>query len=642
MVRRIGVSVAAGAVMSVFVAGVVVPAFAAAPVALPGEVQVRTSPVVAEAEPAPDPVDGTLVELPVVVPEVADGVVEETPELAEAVADDEVLAATELVAPDRVATEAVDTSDVQTIGVTWPADVDGEAVAPQVRVRTDGEWSEWFEIGAEEGGPDEGTPDAESSQVRGGTEAVWIGDAEAVQVSFAGQAAQAEDVSLVLIGSEEVAVPADALFEATTIDATSASFTNAPVAAATTINVIPRSVWGARPQVCRPDVASRLVGAVVHHTAGSNSYSNQAQAMQQIRNDQRYHIEGRGWCDLGYNFVVDKWGNIYEGRAESLTKPVVGVHAGGFNTGTVGVSMLGTYTDAPSAATQRAVAQIIGFRLGAYGLSPQGSMTYWTNGGDNSRYRGQSVTLPRVFGHRDVAYTACPGNGGYAALGNIRALAESFTYSQRFDFARSVVRALYNDFLSRGPDQVGMEYWGNMLASGSGGPALVQGLTNSDEYVNRRIRQAYTQTLGRNPEPGGQEHWFREIRAGRATVDDVTRHFLSSIEFRDKSGGTDAGHVRRLYQTVLGRSASDAEVAQWTREIARVGRERVTDQIWFSMEAAERRAGEYYRMFLQRGPEPGGATHWARILLAQGEGAVRIGIAGSEEYQQRAQLRYPQ
>src|SRR5665647_2868216 len=107
--------------------------------------------------------------------------------------------------------------------------------------------------------------------------------------------------------------------------------------------IITREQWGARPQVCTPDVATThgLIGAVVHHTAGSNGYSTIAEAMQQIRGDQAYHIDGRGWCDIGYNFVVDKWGNIYEGRANSLTRPVIGVHAGGFNTGTVGVSMLG-------------------------------------------------------------------------------------------------------------------------------------------------------------------------------------------------------------------------------------------------------------------------------------------------------------
>ncbi len=654
MVSRTGGSVAAGALACALLVGVITPAVAGPAPAGPapaGPTQTGEG-VPAALAPAPavrvlqatvEPPDGTLVELDVVVPEVTGGEVTESAELTEALADDEVVAAAEVVAPDRVASEVVDTADVQTIGLTWPTDADGAALEPEVRVQTDGEWSPWQPIGEDEEAPDAGTADADNAAARGGTEAVWIGDAEAVQLSFSADVAQPEDMSLVLVGSEEVPLPADdALVGEVTVDATSASLVTGSLAAATpALTVIPRSGWGARDQVCTPDVASALVGAVVHHTAGANGYQTQAQAMQQIRNDQRYHIEGRQWCDLGYNFVVDKWGNIYEGRANSLTKAVIGVHAGGFNTGTVGVSMLGTYDAAPSAATQQSVGQIIGYRLAAYGVNPRGSMSYTTGSGENSKFRNTTVTLPRVFGHRDVAYTACPGNGGYAALGNIRAIAESFGYGQRFGYARAVVRALYADFLNRGPDPTGMAYWSGLLAGGSGGPALVSGLTNSDEYVNQRIRQAYTQTLGRQPEPGGMEHWYREIRAGRATVDDVTRHFLSSAEFHRKSGGTDAGYVRRLYETVLGRRASNAEVANWTTQIARHGREAVADAIWFSMEAAEVRAGTYYRMFLKRNPEPGGATHWARVLLTQGEGAVRAGIAGSDEYARKAQVRYP-
>ena len=101
--------------------------------------------------------------------------------------------------------------------------------------------------------------------------------------------------------------------------------------------IISREEWGARPQVCQPAVATALVGAVVHHTADPNDYSTVAEAERRIRADQAYHIDGRGWCDIGYNFVVDKWGNIYEGRDNSLTQPIIGVHAGGFNTGTLGV-----------------------------------------------------------------------------------------------------------------------------------------------------------------------------------------------------------------------------------------------------------------------------------------------------------------
>ncbi|WP_407341781.1 hypothetical protein [Pengzhenrongella phosphoraccumulans] len=85
--------------------------------------------------------------------------------------------------------------------------------------------------------------------------------------------------------------------------------------------------------------------------------------------------------------------------------------------------MLGTYDAVPSAATQQGVGQIIGWRLGSYGLDPQETMNYYTGAGENSRFSNQNVSIQRIFGHRDTAFTACPGNGGYAALPNIREIA---------------------------------------------------------------------------------------------------------------------------------------------------------------------------------------------------------------------------
>ena len=407
--------------------------------------------------------------------------------------------------------------------------------------------------------------------------------------------------------------------------------------------VISRAAWGAPAQGCKPGVASTLVGATLHHTADPNTYSTVAQAKQQIRNDAVYHISSLGWCDLGYNFVVDKWGNIYEGRAGSLTQAVIGAHAGGFNTGTVGVAMLGTYNAAPSAATQRSVAQIIGWRLGAYGVNPNTSMTYHTgDGGVGVKFKNQNVALPRVFGHRDVWFTACPGNGGYAALPNIRAMASSFGYALRFTQAQSVVKALYQDLLLRPVDPAGLQAWSAMLAGGASQTALVASLTRSREYVQLRVRQAYKDVLGRAPDAGGLAAWSREILAGRIPVDDVQRRFYASPEFVNRSGGTAKGYVAGLYQTILGRAASQADVDALAPKVGdQAGRTKVTDSIWFSMEAAKYRAGKYYLLFLKRTADPAGQTGWARVLLAQGEGAVRVGIAGSGEYRLLALKRFP-
>jgi N-acetylmuramoyl-L-alanine amidase/Domain of unknown function (DUF4214) len=561
-----------------------------------------------------------------------------------------VVVADQLVAPKRVESEVVKSAGFQTLGVTWPETAQVRGLGGQVRTRTDGKWSKWIDLKPSDSAPDAGTADA-ARAVRSGTDPVSIGNADAVQLAFTATAnGGPKGLSLALIGSAvkptTAGVVSSSLVDSAPIGAATiqtVGYSSAVVqAVAAAPTVITRAAWGAPAQACKPDVASTLVGAVLHHTADPNTYSSVAQAETQIRNDAVYHISKLGWCDLGYNFVVDKWGNIYEGRASSLTQAVVGAHAGGFNTGTVGVAMLGTYDAVPSAATQRSVAQIIGWRLGAYGVNPSGSMIYHTgDGGVGAKFHNQDVALARVSGHRDVWFTACPGNGGYSALPNIRAMASTFSYAQRFTQARSVVNALYQDLLLRGADPTGLQSWSAMLAGGASQTALVASLTRSSEYVQLRVAQAYQEVLRRGPDAVGMAGWSREILAGRVPVDDVQRRFFSSDEFASLSGGTDAGFVANMYQSTLGRPAAPGEVDSWVSQVKQYGRGEVVNSIWFSMEAAMRRAGRYYQVFLQRAPDPVGQASWARVLLAQGEGAVRTGIAGSEEYRLLSFKRFP-
>ena len=136
-------------------------------------------------------------------------------------------------------------------------------------------------------------------------------------------------------------------------------------------------------------------------------------------------------------------------------------------------------------------------------------------------------------------------------------------------------------------------------------------------------------------------NWTRQILAGAVTVDNVKRTFYDSDEYYNRTGGTPEGYVDLLYRTAFARPASASESAYWSDRIAVVGRSKVVNGIWFSMEAAMYRAGNYYRVFLKRDPDLAGQQGWARTLLASGEGAVRRGIAGSEEYRQLAIVRYP-
>ena len=207
--------------------------------------------------------------------------------------------------------------------------------------------------------------------------------------------------------------------------------------------------------------------------------------------------------------------------------------------------------------------------------------------------------------------------------------------------AQSIVKALYQDLLGRQPDPTGLSGWSTALLQGTSQSVLVSTLTRSDEYISLRVAKAYREVLGREPEPAGALSWLQAIQSGAATVDDVQRRFYDSTEYFDISGGTVDTYIARLYVTMLRRAASASEIASWASLMQQYGRAWAVDSIWFSMEAARIRAGDYYQTFLGRGPDPDGQTAWAQVLLTYGEGAVRAGIAGSLEYRARAIARFP-
>ena len=125
--------------------------------------------------------------------------------------------------------------------------------------------------------------------------------------------------------------------------------------------------------------------------------------------------------------MVDKYGNIYEGRAGGMTNAVQGAHAGGFNQNTWAISMMGDYsTVTPPTATINAVGELAGWRAKVAGFDPTGTDTHYSEGTSYAKYSyGTRVSLPNIFAHRDVGYTACPGDAGYAQMGNIRQIAKA-------------------------------------------------------------------------------------------------------------------------------------------------------------------------------------------------------------------------
>jgi flagellar hook assembly protein FlgD len=185
--------------------------------------------------------------------------------------------------------------------------------------------------------------------------------------------------------------------------------------------IITRADWHADEAIRRapPYYADGIHLAIVHHTAGSNDYTK-AQSASIVRAIELYHVQGNGWNDIGYNFLVDKYGQVFEGRYGGVTRPVIGAHAMGFNSGSVGVALIGDYDSTSiTPAARAALTALIAWRLDFAHVDPLSKVVRVSAG--NPRYpAGTAVTLNAISGHRDVYPTSCPGASLYSQLPAIR------------------------------------------------------------------------------------------------------------------------------------------------------------------------------------------------------------------------------
>ncbi|MPV37598.1 N-acetylmuramoyl-L-alanine amidase [Georgenia subflava] len=375
---------------------------------------------------------------------------------------------------DKIAvlTEPIATAEFMVAGLTWE---NGEHLPMGsrvfLRVLEDGGWSDWLETETEAGADAEVGGDA----ARVGTDPFVTGGAEAVQIQVTGDAAELPaslEVSLIpanpdvservvdspsqpreLPESEATATTEPAAFtslgtssrQVVTVGYTTASTVPTATTVATKANTVAtantlalaptslarrpaitsRSGWGADESIMTwPRQNAPLKATVVHHTAGTNNYGP-AESASIVRGIYRYHTVSRQWGDIGYNFLIDKWGNIFEGRSGSLAAPagqmVVAGHARPFNTSTMGVSVMGNFApgngNVPPArqAPLYAMSEVIAWQYSRAGIdmdSPSGLIS----NGTPTRPAGQN--LPRIFGHKEVSATSCPGlfQGDLSAL----------------------------------------------------------------------------------------------------------------------------------------------------------------------------------------------------------------------------------
>jgi flagellar hook assembly protein FlgD len=339
------------------------------------------------------------------------------------------------VAPDGRPATRVDTgSRFDMIGIlfrTTPAGV--RTVGFRLRVSLDGKiWTPWFAVKADAQSGPAGSVCGRADLV---TEPVWVGAARFVdyEVTTVGAgAAPVSDVRLACVDSEVTTA-------VSTASATAPSPQPSPPAAAppaaaqlgtakipgrlaapTKPPIVTRAKWGADEAYRTGSPSYGVVRcAFVHHTVNANTYTR-AQAPALVRGIYYYHTQVNGWRDIGYNFLIDRFGTIYEGRYGGVTKAVLGAQVLGFNSWSTGVALIGTFeTVAPSPAAVSSLERLLSWKLDLSHLNPRGTARIRCS--TTEMYKaGQWVTVPVILGHRQVNYTECPGDVLFGMLPAIR------------------------------------------------------------------------------------------------------------------------------------------------------------------------------------------------------------------------------
>mgnify|MGYP000996214371 CR=1 FL=1 len=387
-------------------------------------------------------------------------------------------AATDPQADAALLTDPLEVDRFLVAGFTWTGGADlPEGVRIYLRVRENGTWSPWYLNEAADAGRDDRTTSGTGEFITGGADAIQASvvggslpaglklalvpsqpqgeevlDADDLKTTEAPPTPVIEDAavqpqagrsgalesSAEPTGQSTSAVTAQSItpasFSTAETTARPASTVPAALPVATSANGLPvpvttRAEWGANASYMSwdPDYAS-AGHVVVHHTAGTNNYSA-GQSASIVRGIYYYHAVTLDWGDIGYNFLIDKYGTVFEGRSGSVAAPAgemsVGAHARGVNTGTMGLSMMGDYSSvSPSDAQLSSVGKMAGWFLRRAGITDANGwagLNVWTT----ERYQaGSTISMPRILGHRDVGYTSCPGNVGYSKLGTIRTIAQ--------------------------------------------------------------------------------------------------------------------------------------------------------------------------------------------------------------------------
>jgi SpoIID/LytB domain protein len=205
----------------------------------------------------------------------------------------------------------------------------------------------------------------------------------------------------------------------------------------------------------------------------------------------------------------------------------------------------------------------------------------------------------------------------------------------------SYVRALYHDLLGRTGASSEVDAWAGIVAAGADPRSVASTFLTSTEYLRRTVAGVYSGALHRAPDPRGYQSWVGYLQDGE-TYNDLNVQIYSSPESLHVLGGGDVRlWVQGLYQGLLGRSAAGSERDHWAALAATRGRPYVVWSISVSTEARQRRLNGYYTALLQRPVDGSGLRTWMPLLMTDGDISAQAFIAGSTEYWNRAQVRFP-
>ena len=308
----------------------------------------------------------------------------------------------------RSGTTRLATTTYSMVAATW------RGTAPRVAVRT-APGEAWQRLPELSDGPSVGS--AEGVPGLHGSDLVWTGEATDIDVRVTGTGHR--DLELVLI--EPGDLPSD--------DAAPEPRTRTPLAPgalgeeerAPRPELKSRRDWDADNSLRngRPHYNDRLKQVHIHHTVTGNSYSR-SDVPGLIRGMYRYHTQSLGWFDIGYNFLVDRFGRAWVGRSGGPSRLVRGAHTLGFNHQSVGIAMIGNLESRrPWRPALDAVVRVAAWKLDQHGRNAAGRV--WTTSTGSDKYRdGERVRLPIIDGHRDTNDTECPGQRLYDRLPAIR------------------------------------------------------------------------------------------------------------------------------------------------------------------------------------------------------------------------------